>query len=88
MWFSITIFVKAFDSHVVLGLFLEFIVVRDAWCDALVQSWPLRFLVSNQLATPEPQPGSGIKQGDALSPMIFLSTALTISPVKQVRLTV
>ena len=84
-WLSID-FAKAFDStsHALLGFFLEFLGVPEARCAALIRflKGPLHFLVGNQLTASALYPGTGIKQGDTLSPTIFsLLTAVLIRKV-------
>ena len=56
----------------------------ETWCAALIRflKGPLRFLVGNQLTEAALYPGTGIKQGDTLSPTIFsLLTAVLIRKV-------
>ena len=84
-WLGID-FTKAFDStsHALLGFFLEFLGVPETWCAALIQflKGPLQFFVGNQLTESALYPGTGIKQGDTLSPTIF--SLLTVVFIEKV----
>ena len=85
-WLGID-FSKAFDStsHCLMSAFLIEIGVPTVWVHILKQflRGPIQTLVGNQITGAELVPGSGIEQGDTLSPTLFsLLTALLVHKIK------